>query len=142
MVSVARTFTVGRAADEVVAYLADFSNTTEWDPGTVECVRLDDGPVRVGSSWRNTSKVAGRSTELRYELQTLDAGRLVFVGRNSGATATDDIAIEPSDGGSVITYRANIQLHGAARLFSPVMKLIFERLANETVTRMSTVLAR
>ncbi|VBA52448.1 hypothetical protein LAUMK41_01185 [Mycobacterium attenuatum] len=39
-------------------------------------------------------------------------------------------------------YRADLTLHGAARLFSPVMKILFEKLASDTATQMSDVLNR
>ncbi len=54
MITVSRTFGVDAPSEVVVAYLADFAHAEQWDPGTVRCVRSDDGPVGVGSSWRNT----------------------------------------------------------------------------------------
>jgi len=39
--------------------------------GTVRCVRKDDGPIAIGSTWANTSKLAGISTELTYTLDEL-----------------------------------------------------------------------
>lgn len=141
MVSVMRTFTVDRPAAEVLDYLSDFSNTPEWDPGTVECHRLDNGPVAVGSTWRNVSRIAGRQTELTYRLRTLESDHLVFVGTNDAAAATDDITVTPDQQSSTITYRATITLKGAAKLLEPAMKLLFERLADKTTTRLATVLA-
>ncbi len=40
MVDVSRTFTVRRPLDEVVAYLRDFANAVDWDPGTQKCERI------------------------------------------------------------------------------------------------------
>ena len=82
MTTVSRTFSVDVSPEIVIAYLADFAHAERWDPGTVRCVRNDDGPVRVGSSWRNTSKIAGISTELSYALEQLSDERIVLVGRN------------------------------------------------------------
>ena len=58
MVSVSRTFTVDKPVEAVIAYLADFTNAEQWDPGTVTCVPVDDSPVQVGKLWKNTSKIA------------------------------------------------------------------------------------
>ena len=71
MSTVSRTFSVGVPPEIVVPYLADFAHAEQWDPGTVRCVRNDDGPVIVGSSWHNTSKIVGISTELTYTLEQL-----------------------------------------------------------------------
>lgn len=58
MTTVSRTFIVAPQPQTVIPYLADFAHAEEWDPGTERCVRNDAGPV-VGSSWHNTSKIAG-----------------------------------------------------------------------------------
>lgn len=133
MVHVVRTVTVSAQPPVVVGYLADFTNATEWDPGTDTCVRIDDGPVAPGARWRNTSTVLGRQTELEYRLEELDVDRIVLVGENRTATARDVITVRAADGGSEITYDATVELHGLAKLGSPLMQLEFERLGNRTV---------
>jgi carbon monoxide dehydrogenase subunit G len=133
MVHVVRTVTVSAQPSVVVGYLADFTNATEWDPGTDECVRIDDGPVAPGARWKNTSTVLGRQTELEYRLEELTDDRIVLVGRNSTATARDVITVRADGAGSEITYDATVELHGVAKLASPVMQLEFERLGNRTV---------
>lgn len=138
MVHVVRTFTVDRPVDVVVPYLADFGNAERWDPGTVSCIRADSGPVAVGSTWNNTSKVIGLTTTLTYRLDRLDPGRVVFVGENDkgSATSTDDITVRQGagPGTSEITYEATIVFHGFAKLAAPLMQLVFEKLGNQTVT--------
>ena len=42
MVHIVREFEVPCPQDAAVAYLADFANAVEWDPGTVSCVRNRD----------------------------------------------------------------------------------------------------
>ena len=133
MVDVVRSFPVSRPPAEVVAYLADFSNAVAWDPGTVRCERVDPGPVEVGATWRNTSKVLGRETELDYELVTLESDHVVLRGTNKTATSTDDIRVVASPTGSTVTYHANIAFNGVAKLTEPLMQRVFEKLGDETV---------
>jgi carbon monoxide dehydrogenase subunit G len=141
VVSVTRTFPVDKPVDVVIDYLKDFGHAVEWDPGTVSCTRTDSGPIQVGATWHNVSKVFGRETELTYRLQALEAGHLVLVGENDTATSTDDITVTPTGGGSEITYHATIELHGAAKIAAPVVKLEFEHLANETETQLTRAIA-
>jgi carbon monoxide dehydrogenase subunit G len=129
--SVSRTFTVDVPPDVVVPYLADFTHAEAWDPGTVRCVRNDDGPVRIGSSWHNTSKIVGLSAELTYTLQELTGNRIVLVGTNKTATSTETIEVNPSGAGSSITYTNDLEFNGVARLVTPLAKVIFERLGND-----------
>ena len=137
-----RTFTVKPRPEVVVDYLADFTHAEEWDPGTESCTRLDSGPIRVGSRFHNGSEIAGVSTELVYELVTLDADKVVLRGENDSATSTDTITVTPKDGGSEITYEAVIEAKGIGKLAEPLMKLVFERIGSETETKMTEVLNR
>lgn len=141
MVHVQRTFTVDRPAAQVVAYLADFANAEQWDPGTQSCTRIDAGPVAVGARWHNVSKVLGRDTELEYTLERLEPGRVVLVGRNDTATSTDDITVKERPGGAAVFYDSTVELHGLAKLGAPVVKVEFERLGNETVEGITTAIA-
>ncbi|MGO4359528.1 SRPBCC family protein [Terrabacter sp. RAF57] len=140
MPSVTRSFTVHPAPAVVIDYLKDFANAEEWDPGTESCTRVGDGPVVVGARWHNVSKIAGVTTELDYELTELTDTRVVLVGRNDSATSTDTITVLPSGEGSEITYHADLDMHGLAHLAAPAMKLVFEKLANDTEEQLTRVL--
>jgi carbon monoxide dehydrogenase subunit G len=140
MPTVSRTFDVSAAPAAVVPYLADFSHATQWDPGTERCERNDEGPVRVGSSWQNTSKIAGVSTELTYTLEQLTDRRIVLVGRNDTATSTETIDVEPSGSGSTITYTNEVQFNGAAKLADPLAKVVFEKLGHDTEKQLAETL--
>ncbi|GGF17847.1 DUF6263 family protein [Williamsia phyllosphaerae] len=140
MPTVSRTFTVNATPDKVVEYLSDFSNATEWDPGTEKCVRVDDGPVKVGSSWHNESKIAGVSTELTYTLKTLTADTIVLVGENKTATSTETMEVKPAGAGTELTYTNEIELHGAAKIGAPAMKLVFEKVGVDTEKQLTEVL--
>lgn len=142
MTEISRTFTVRPEPHVVLDYLKDFSNAEEWDPGTESCERLDDGPLGVGSRWHNTSKIAGVSTELVYELTELSDDHVQFKGSNETASTVDTITVKPHAEGSEITYVADIQMSGAAKLATPVVKLVFEKIGSDTEDDMTTVLNR
>lgn len=136
MSTVSRTFEVEPAPQVVVPYLADFAHAVEWDPGTESCVRNDSGPVAVGASWRNTSKIAGVSTELTYTLERLSDEQIVLVGRNDTATSTETIDVAAHGTGSRITYTNEVQFNGAAKLADPLAKVIFKKLGHDTETQL------
>lgn len=136
MPTVSRTFTVDVPPAVVVPYLADFANAEEWDPGTETCVPNEPGPVRVGSSWHNTSKIAGVSTELTYTLEQLTDEQVVLVGRNETATSTETIEVTPEGAGSSVTYTNELEFKGAAKLASPIAKVVFEKVGNDTEDQM------
>ena len=61
-----------RSAEETFDYMADFANAAEWDPGTAEAERLDDGPVGLGSTFRLGVRVGTRVVPLDYRIVTYD----------------------------------------------------------------------
>lgn len=140
MPNVSRTFNVSPPPGVVVDYLKDFGNAEQWDPGTQSCERVGSGPVSEGAYWHNVSKIFGVTAELTYTLAELTDRKLVFVGENKSSTSVDTITVDAAGAGSVITYEAQLEMHGAAKLLNPVMKLAFEKLAGETEKQMTTVL--
>ncbi len=140
MSTVCRTFNVAPSPDTVIPYLADFTHAEQWDPGTVRCIREDEGPVKVGSSWHNTSKIAGISTDLTYVLEELTETRIVLVGRNDTATSTETIDVLPAGTGSRITYTNELEFKGAAKLAAPLGKIVFEKLGNDTEKQLTETL--
>jgi carbon monoxide dehydrogenase subunit G len=140
MPTVTRTFSVRSSPATVVDYLKDFANTEQWDPGTRTCTRTDNGPLAEGASWHNVSNIFGVTAELTYVLRELSDDKLVFVGTNKSSTSTDTITVVPDGDGSKLSYRADLEMNGAAKLLNPVMKLVFEKLASDTEKQMVTVL--
>ncbi len=80
------------------------------------------------------------STELTYELTELTGKRIVLVGTNETATSTDTITVVPSGSGSEVTYEAVIEMKGAAKLAAPMVKVVFEKIGNDTEEDMVRVL--
>jgi carbon monoxide dehydrogenase subunit G len=142
MVHVERSFVVLPSVEEVVGYLKDFAHAEAWDPGTVHCTREGDaGPVKVGTTWHNVSKVRGKETELTYRLERFEANRLTFVGKNKTATSNDDMSFEQvASGGTRITYKSDITFNGIFRLADPFMRKEFEGLGDQTVEKMTRLL--
>ncbi|HEX4728889.1 MAG TPA: SRPBCC family protein [Jatrophihabitans sp.] len=139
--TVTRTFRVEPSPTIVLDYLKDFGHAEQWDPGTESCRRIGSGPIQIGSSWLNTSKIAGISTELSYTLERLTADTIVLVGRNDSATSTDTITVRPDGTGSEVTYRADIEMHSTVgKLATPAVKLVFEKLGNDTERQLVEVL--
>jgi uncharacterized protein YndB with AHSA1/START domain len=117
-----------RSIDDVFAYLSDFSNTAEWDPGVVEAERLSDGELGLGSRFRVVSSAAGSHQTLEYEITEWDPPhRLVLVGTTPRLRSVDTLTfVATDDGGTQVTYHADLTLHGAARVADPVLHLAFQ----------------
>jgi carbon monoxide dehydrogenase subunit G len=136
MPSVSRTFTTTSPPDAVYAYLADFANAEEWDPGTVECSRTS-GDGGVGTTYRNVSSFLGRKTTLEYTAEELNAPSSVhFVGRNEQFEGHDRLRFEASGAGTQVTYDAEFLFKGASKLAAPLVSLYLPSLATKTVAQL------
>jgi carbon monoxide dehydrogenase subunit G len=131
-----------RTPGDVFAYLSDFSTTAEWDPGVVEAERLDDRPVAEGSEFRLVADFLRRKTALTYRIVEYDPPNAVtFRGENSSVISLDRITFEPSDGGTRVTYDAELELKGPFRLAEPLLALAFRRVGNRALAGMRKTLA-
>lgn len=142
MLSAHRSFSTTSPPDVVFAYLSDFTHAQEWDPGTVECVRVE-GDGGVGTRYRNVSSFLGRRTELEYVADELVAPTFVhFAGHNQQFDGHDRIRLEASGAGTRVTYHAEFSFSGASRVAVPLVALYLPVLANKTVAQMKRALDR
>ncbi len=143
MAEIERVITVDRPATVVWDYLSDFRSTNDWDPGTVRTVRTsgDGGP---GTTYRNTSRFLGRETRLTYTVTEVHPGRrIVLRGENGTVTSTDTITVDAAAGGGTqVTYRAALALHGLARVAGPLIGLGLKRLGDDAEQSLAEALHR
>jgi carbon monoxide dehydrogenase subunit G len=125
------------ALESTFAYVADFANSQEWDPGVATAERLDDGPVGLGARYRLGVRLGGRVAPMEYRITTFEPPhRVVLEGSGSGVTAVDDIRFEGDEAGTRIEYIADIRLGGALRLIQPFLGRSFTKLAENAVAGM------
>ena len=126
------TIDSARDPEELFAYLSDFSNAREWDPGVVEASREGAGQVAVGTEFRLVAAFMGRNVPLTYVVTALDPPRSVtFRGENSSVVSLDTISLEPHGEGTRMTYDADLRLKGPGRLADPLLKLVFTRIGDK-----------
>ncbi|GAB6898276.1 SRPBCC family protein [Kineosporia succinea] len=133
MTSTSRTVIVDRPVEVVAAYLSDFTTSAEWDPHTVSCRHLDDGPLAIGSRFENVQRLAGHDSSLVYTVAEFEPGRrILLTGGNDTVDSRDEMTFTPTpDGGTQVTYSIDITLKGAAKLATPVMPPALKKLADE-----------
>ena len=136
------TVTSPRPIEEVFDYLADFSRVTDWDPSSVKSLALDRTEPRKGSRYAVTSRFLGREVPLTYETVELERpDRVVLRGESDSVVSVDEISFRKlADGGTEVTYYADLRLKGARKLVDPVFGFFFRRLCERARARMHEVL--
>lgn len=140
MIVVERRFAVVAAPGAVLGYLRDFGNAREWDPSSWRTSRVDTGPVAPGAHWRHARKFFGVTAELTYTLLAAEADSLVLHGRSEGATCTDTVRVRPVPGGCEVHYRVELEMHGLAKLATPLLRVELEKVATESVRALTAAL--
>jgi carbon monoxide dehydrogenase subunit G len=139
---VSKSVFILKSAAEVFAHLADFSNTAEWDPGVAEATQTSEGPVGLGSTFDLVALFRGRRVPVRYEVTLYEpSSRVVLVGRNKNFTGTDDIGVEAEGDGTRVSWNADFQMNGPAKLLQPFLGGVFEKLSIEAMEGLERTLS-
>jgi carbon monoxide dehydrogenase subunit G len=127
--------------DVAFRFVADFANAARWDPGVASSVRVDEGAVAVGATYRLGVRMGGRVAPMEYRIAAYEPiRRVVLTGAGSGVAAVDDIRFEPSGTGTRIDYTADIRLAGLLRLAQPFLGRAFRKIADDALAGMRRAL--
>jgi len=130
-----------RPPERMFAYLSDFSTTAEWDPGVIEAERLGEEPVREGTEFRLLASFLGRKTPLTYRIvEYHPPSAVTFRGESPTVVSLDRITFEPSNGGTRITYDADLALKGALKLADPLLRVAFKRVGARALAGLRSTL--
>lgn len=139
------TTTIDVAADPatVFAFLEDFTNAEDWDPGVAAARRLDDGPVEVGSRFALDLAFAGRSLTWVYEVTEHDAPqRVTFTADEGTASGRDQVTVVATGDGCQVTWDATVELKVPfGGLVDPLFGLVFTRIADKATDGLRAALA-
>jgi hypothetical protein len=117
-------------------YVADFTTTAAWDPMITSSVRLDAGPLTVGSSFAVELALGGRTVPLVYTITVLEpSSRVVLETRSRWFWGRDDIGVSAGDAPdtAVVRWDATFALRGPLRLLDPLLAVGFRRVAARAV---------
>lgn len=123
-----------RTAQDAFAYLSDFSNTREWDPGVVDARRVADGAIRIGSEFDVDVRFVGRRLTLRYRIVEFEPDRAVtLLSESALLRSRDRITFEAVEAGTRVTYDAELNLKGPASLADPLMAIGFKQVGDRAL---------
>ena len=136
MPSVERTVTTDQPLTKVWEYLSDFTNTEEWDPPTVTTTRTS-GDGGVGTTYHNVSKLLGSEQEVDYVVTEYDVEKTLQLAGDAGSIKLlDTITFESTGTGTSVTYHAEFNPEGAAKLATPLMPAALKVLADKVASSM------
>lgn len=103
------SFRVPAPADAVFAFAGDFRNLPQWDPGITAVEKLTPGAIRKGTKFRVELRFLGLPSTMEYVVEEWEPGRRARLkGATPIATAVDTVTVEGGEGGTSVTWDADI----------------------------------
>lgn len=113
------------------AYMADFSHAATWDPGVASARRLGDAEIARGTKFELLANFNGRQLPLTYEITVFEPPRRVVLRAETDMViSVDEVTFTPRDGGTDVTYDADLRTKGWFRLAGPVVALMFKKIGD------------
>ncbi|MFD0362340.1 SRPBCC family protein [Nocardia sp. GCM10030253] len=115
------TLTINRTVEDVFDYLAQFENVPRWNYAITETSKTSDGPVGIGSTYRQTRSIP-QPAEESFEVTGFDPSkRLEIRGQLGPFPAVVSYVLEPISGGTLLRNTIELEVRGALRLAGPVL---------------------
>lgn len=103
---------IERPVEEVFAYLADFENVPAWNYAIESTTKLSEGPVRLGTTYRQVRRIPRRSEE-SFEVTVFEPGSRLAIRGTLGPFASDlEYRIEPTERGTRVTNEVQLKPRG------------------------------
>jgi uncharacterized protein YndB with AHSA1/START domain len=119
---------IERPVAEVFDHVSDPDRLATWQTNTVSAVREGDGPVGLGTRLREVHRApGGREIESVVEVSEYEPERTFALRVVEGTPVHARLTFEPTEGGTLMRFRAHGQLTGALRLAQPLLQGVLKR---------------
>ncbi len=124
-----------KALPEIVFdLLADHTKYPLWDPHMIECKLYTEGPIVKGSKGITIGESRGRRIETEIYYDAYDRPTYVSGGTTSGPVKAKNISeFSPTEKGTLVNWRMEIEFKGFMRLLEPFMKSSLIKQRQETM---------
>jgi uncharacterized protein YndB with AHSA1/START domain len=105
--------------EKAFAFLADAKNLRSWQADLIENEQLTEGPVRVGTRFREVRRTGPRQSEILAEITAFEANKHFATKTLKGPQATVSYAFSEEQGGTKLAHKFILQTSGFMRLMEP-----------------------
>jgi uncharacterized membrane protein len=121
MTKIERSIVIDRPIGEVFEFTHDLTKSPLWQSTLVELEVLTDGPMRVGTRWREVRRFLGKRIETVIELTEFEPNTHSAIKMVSGPIPLNGtFALEPVGGATRFTVTGELDAHGFFKLAEPV----------------------
>jgi len=114
------TVTVDRSPADVFAFVADLENVPRWNYAISETRKTSEGPVGVGTTYRQLRSIPSPSEESLRVTEFAPTRRFAVKGGLGPLEGTLTYEFEEIGGGTRLTNSADLEGRGLAKLAAPI----------------------
>jgi uncharacterized membrane protein len=112
---------LNRPVDQVFAFLADPAKQPAWQSDLIEIEQLTEGPMRVGTRFREVRRLGRRPTEYQAEVIAYEPDKRFALRVISGPRVTLSYSFEAEEGGTRLRYQFVMHTSGMMRVIEPLI---------------------
>jgi uncharacterized protein YndB with AHSA1/START domain len=132
---------IERPIEDVFAFFSDFENSPLWGR-TITTVKNADGPVGVGTVFREESKIMGRVLKDQSDVTVFDppTGISYTSHFENGMSEQARFTFETVDGGTRMNPTADVEVARAPQAFAPIFRWQMKRQVRSLLKNLKDVL--
>jgi len=115
------TIHINRPVEQVFTFLADTKNLRTWQSNLVENEQLTEGPLRVGSRFREVRRTGPRNSEIQAEITVFEPNKRFATKTLTKPHVTVSYTFDEENGGTRLTYKFVMITSGFMRLLEPLI---------------------
>lgn len=120
LVDFTNTVVIRRPPGEVFRFLAELENVPTWNYAITETRKTSQGPVGVGTTYRQVRSLPSRSEEALEITEFEPDRRLAIRGGLGPLRGTMSYTLEPVDEGTRLTNAADLEGRGVMKIAAPL----------------------
>jgi hypothetical protein len=119
---------INRPLEEVFAFVSNVENDPPWSSAT-DFQQTSDGPIGVGTTFRQRDRFLGRHVDLHFEVVGYDMNRSITLKSNSALLSLEGTRIVESlaDNATRLTFVGGGHARGVLKLVEPLLAAIGDR---------------
>ncbi|HEX9564647.1 MAG TPA: SRPBCC family protein, partial [Gemmatimonadaceae bacterium] len=123
MISLQNQIEIDRPVTDVFQFVAHVENAPKWQPAVIETSRITEGPMRVGTQYREVAKMMGRRVTTVCEITELVPDRrIAWKATSSGPFSYQTTyTFTPAGSRTRLDIVGTFSLRGLWRLIEPVV---------------------
>ena len=127
--------------DQAFAWVSDIANLSKWQGGVFKSEVLTPPPIRVGTRFRETFRLMGFPMTAECQVIEMKAPKTFgFSAKGRQMSYESRFEFTPASGGTRISLRSGVTMHGLWKLLGPMVKAEGKRESEAEMQRLKAAL--